>query len=109
MALPQFANGGSIGAGQLSIVGERGPELFLPKSSGTIIPNHSLSAMSGDGGGSVQINNYVTVQGGGGTKEQNEDLSKRMINELNKMAESAVGDQIRKQKRPGGLLAGGAY
>lgn len=37
--LPGFASGGSIAAGQLSIVGENGPELFLPGSSGTIVPN----------------------------------------------------------------------
>jgi hypothetical protein len=26
-----------------SIVGENGPELFIPKASGTIIPNHQLT------------------------------------------------------------------
>lgn len=34
-----FAHGGSIGAGQLGLVGEHGPELFVPSQSGTIIPN----------------------------------------------------------------------
>ena len=33
-----FARGGSIRAGQLSVVGEEGPEVFVPKSSGTIVP-----------------------------------------------------------------------
>jgi hypothetical protein len=40
--IPRFALGGAISGGQLSIVGENGPELFLPGSSGTIIPNHQL-------------------------------------------------------------------
>ena len=33
-----FARGGSIRAGQLSVVGEEGPEVFVPNSSGTIVP-----------------------------------------------------------------------
>jgi len=43
-----FANGGQPPVGKMSLVGERGPELFVPGSSGTIIPNHALG-----GGGSV--------------------------------------------------------
>lgn len=43
---PKFADGGSISGP--SIVGERGPELFVPKTAGTIIPNNKLgSAMGG--------------------------------------------------------------
>jgi hypothetical protein len=45
----QFADGGSPPVGKMSLVGERGPELFVPGSSGTIIPNHAL----GGGGGSA--------------------------------------------------------
>jgi lambda family phage tail tape measure protein len=52
-----FANGGMPPVGQASIVGERGPELFVPQSAGRIIPNHAL----GGGGGETQvINNAVT-------------------------------------------------
>ena len=43
-----FANGGKPPVGKMSLVGERGPELFVPGSSGTIIPNHALG-----GGGTV--------------------------------------------------------
>ena len=38
------ASGGSLRAGQLALVGERGPELFMPNKAGTVIPNHSLGA-----------------------------------------------------------------
>ena len=41
------ANGGDITAGAPYLVGERGPELIIPKSSGTVIPNHSLSSNIG--------------------------------------------------------------
>lgn len=54
--LPQFANGGEPPVGQASLVGERGPELFIPKTAGTVIPNNKLSSMGG--GGSTTVNNY---------------------------------------------------
>jgi len=34
-----FANGGQPPLGKLSLVGEQGPELFVPQQKGTIIPN----------------------------------------------------------------------
>lgn len=43
------ANGGPVAAGRAYLVGERGPELFTPRRSGTIIPN-------GAGAGNVTIN-----------------------------------------------------
>jgi hypothetical protein len=52
------AAGGPVSGGTTYLVGEKGPELFTPGSSGTIIPNNRLS--KGAGGGSV-IN--ITVNG----------------------------------------------
>lgn len=46
------ANGGPVDFGNTYLVGERGPELFKPGSSGMIIPNHALR---GGGGVDVQI------------------------------------------------------
>ncbi len=54
--MPQgFADGGSPPVGVASLVGERGPELFIPKTAGTIIPNHSLAGAMG-GGQTVNYN-----------------------------------------------------
>lgn len=39
---PRRAMGGSISAGKLYTVGERGPELFASSSAGRIVPNHAL-------------------------------------------------------------------
>jgi hypothetical protein len=39
------ANGGDVSDSNSYMVGERGPELFVPKTSGTIIPNHKLGSM----------------------------------------------------------------
>lgn len=47
-----FAEGGNPPVNKPSIVGENGPELFVPKSAGTVIPN-------GGGMGST-VNNYIT-------------------------------------------------
>lgn len=46
------ANGGPVSGGSTYLVGERGPELFRPSASGTIIPNHALPT----GGASVSVN-----------------------------------------------------
>jgi hypothetical protein len=37
-----FADGGDVVSSRPAIVGEAGPELFIPHSSGTIVPNHAL-------------------------------------------------------------------
>ena len=37
-----FEKGGNPPVGVPSLVGEAGPELFVPKSAGTIVPNHAL-------------------------------------------------------------------
>ena len=42
-----YANGGDPPVGVPSIVGERGAELFVPRTAGTIIPNNQLSSMMG--------------------------------------------------------------
>lgn len=46
------AHGGSVSAGSPYLVGERGPELFMPGRSGTIIPNNR---MGGGGGMNITI------------------------------------------------------
>jgi hypothetical protein len=60
--LPFFANGGPITGGQPAIVGERGPELFVPGASGRIISN---SAMKSNGGtpvaAGVTVNYHIAA------------------------------------------------
>ena len=43
-----FASGGNVGRDQPIMIGEQGPEMFVPASNGTIIPNNKLNT----GGGS---------------------------------------------------------
>jgi hypothetical protein len=53
------ANGGSVSAGKSYVVGERGAEMFVPSSNGTIIPN------GGMGGGTINItvNGAIDAEG----------------------------------------------
>lgn len=66
-SLPGFAAGGTVTGGEPIIVGERGPEVYIPNRSGTIIPNDELGGMWGDmagsgaNGGAVVLNHYGNV------------------------------------------------
>jgi hypothetical protein len=55
----KFANGGDPPVGVASIVGERGPELFVPKTAGTIIPNNQLGSAMGGGPSIVYNGPYI--------------------------------------------------
>ena len=46
------AGGGPVGAGQSYVVGENGPELFVPANNGRIMNGNQVAAMSYSGGGS---------------------------------------------------------
>ena len=88
------ANGGPVQSGKSFIVGERGPELFVPRSSGNIIPNNKL------GGGST--NNVVVNVDASGSDVQGDDAAAK---ELGGLISVAVQSELVKQQRPGGLLS----
>jgi len=46
-AIIPFADGGRPPLGVPSIVGERGPEMFIPDQAGKIVPNHQLAGGAG--------------------------------------------------------------
>lgn len=61
MGLFGLAKGGPAKAGQPYIIGEEGPEIFVPKQSGVVLPNSSLQGMNAGGpgvmgGGSTNVN-----------------------------------------------------
>ena len=62
-----YAAGGAIGAGEVGLVGEHGPELFVSKEAGNIIPSNAISASSGGPGISLSIadiNHLGQIEGG---------------------------------------------
>ena len=87
----QRAKGGPVTGGTSYLVGEKGPELFTPKSSGHITANDGL-------GGSV-IN--VSVDANGSSAEGDADKGR----ELGRMLGAARQAELLKQQRPGGILS----
>jgi|TARA_Y100000033_G_scaffold21289_1_gene20082 hypothetical protein len=85
------ALGGSVSSGRSYLVGERGPEVFVPGAQGNIVPNN---AMSGS-------NIVVNVDASGSSAQGDSDQA----TQLGKMLGAAVQAELIKQKRPGGLLA----
>ena len=90
-----FADGGRPPVGRPSVVGERGPELFVPDRAGTIVPNNAL------GGAAMASNVVVNVDASGTTVEGNEGQSRQ----LGALIGAAVQTELIKQQRPGGLLS----
>jgi len=68
------ALGGPVTGGQQYMVGERGPELFVPNQSGSIVPNNGLGG---------QIN--VTLQAGAflGSSDDAREFARRIYGALN--------------------------
>ena len=89
-----FADGGRPPVNRPSIVGEKGPELFVPRSSGNIIPNNKL------GGGST--NNVVVNVDASGSDVQGDEAAAK---EIGTLISVAVQGELLKQQRPGGLLS----
>ena len=85
------AAGGPVKSGKGYLVGEKGPELFTPSSSGRITPNNKL------GGANIVVN----VDASGSSVEGDEGQSAQLGN----MLAQAIQSELVRQKRPGGLLA----
>jgi tape measure domain-containing protein len=86
------ARGGPVRGGQSYLVGERGPELFVPGSSGNITPNHQL-------GGSTSV--VVNVDASGSSVEGDAEEARS----FGKAIAAAVQQELVTQRRPGGLLS----
>ena len=85
------AKGGPVSPNRSFLVGERGPELFVPGSSGNIVPNHAM-------GGTTNVVVNVDAKG---TAAQGDD---GRSDQLGRLIGAAVQAELIKQKRPGGLL-----
>ena len=91
--LQGFAKGGRPPVGRPSVVGERGPELFVPDMAGTIIPNNRL--------GSSTTNVVINVDASGSNVQGDEQRG----NEFGEQLAAAVQAVIINEKRVGGLLS----
>ena len=84
------ATGGPVSGGSPYIVGEKGPELFVPGASGNIVPNHAM------GGANVVVNVDAS-----GSSVQGDSQS---ASELGEQLAAVVQAVIINEKRVGGLL-----
>tara|TARA_R110000851_G_scaffold50512_4_gene120573 strand:+ start:2834 stop:4906 length:2073 start_codon:yes stop_codon:yes gene_type:complete len=94
-----FAKGGNPPMNKVSLVGEQGPELFVPKTAGTIVPNNKMGSA---GGGNNSFSNVVnvTVQGGDNSEGTGDEIGQKVRMALKSMVQS----QIRDATRLGGSL-----
>lgn len=69
-----FADGGEPPMGKVSLVGERGPELFVPKTMGTIVPNEQL--------GGPKVVNQINISVGEIDSEQRQQQLVRLVDQV---------------------------
>ena len=60
-ALGMRASGGPVSANSPYIVGERGPELFVPHASGSIVSNSNMNQGGGSAGSSINVNYNIAA------------------------------------------------
>lgn len=87
--LPMKAIGGPVQRGNPYIVGERGPELFVPSRTGSIVPNNGMS-----GGGQVVVNQTINVSTG--VQQTVRTEIKSLMPQIAESAKAAVADAKRR-------------
>jgi hypothetical protein len=101
-ALTGKAIGGSVGKNRPYMVGEQGPELFIPGGSGTIIPNRNLSS---NGGGS-SFNISVDARGSNDPAAVRAQVQQGIIEAAPAIIAAAEARTISSMRRPrlGGVM-----
>ena len=94
--LPGRAAGGPVSAGSPYIVGERGPELFVPGRSGGIVPNNALG-----GGGDTVVNGGINIT----VENTGERLGPEAQKQIARQVQSIVMGTLMNERRSGGVLA----
>lgn len=97
------AGGGAVGANRPVLVGERGPELFIPHSAGSIKNAHNTRGMMGGGG--VVVNQSINLSAGVQATVRSEVMQMLpMINDVTKAGVLEAASRGGKYRR--GLLGG---
>lgn len=100
------ALGGPVSPGRSFLVGERGPEMFSPRSAGNIVPNDQLG-----GGTRVIINNYTDASAQVSERDDGagkviEVVLKRVKNDIASEVRDGRGDVNRAMESSYGLRRG---
>ncbi|MDI4663677.1 phage tail tape measure protein [Xanthobacter autotrophicus] len=107
------AGGGDVASGKSYLVGEKGPELFSPGRSGSIVPNDVLKSIRAPSiniapaqpAPSINFAPTVHVNANGGSHAQNADLAKQVTTGMQRMVRDTIIEEMRRQRRPNGALA----
>lgn len=92
-----LATGGSMMANRPYLVGEHGPELVIPRHSGTVVNANQTAGTMGNGG-SVVVNNNFSISANG--DESVKQIIRQQIPNIAEATKAAVADS---------KLRGGAY
>jgi Lambda phage tail tape-measure protein (Tape_meas_lam_C) len=84
-------HGGPVRAGSPYVVGEHGPELFVPGQSGRIVPNQPTSRGGTMGGTAITVNNYASKDTETRQSSQQGPSGERIVIDIVKKAQ-ARGD-----------------
>ncbi|HDR0739419.1 phage tail length tape measure family protein [Pasteurella multocida] len=94
------AMGGPVGGGRAYLVGEKGPEIFVPGASGQITSNENLNKALGGGSSKTvvinQTNNFDS------NNSDNVELAKVVA----KQTKAVVYEVLKNERRSGGMLGG---
>ena len=90
-----MADGGPVSAGRSYVVGERGPEMFVPKSAGDIIPNNKM----GGGSGGSSANQTIVFNVSPGVPEAVRREVAAMIPTITRATKVGVSDDARRNRQ----------
>lgn len=101
-----LAEGGPAEKDVPYLIGERGPEIFVPSTSGHVVPNHAISKLSGDAGRTapapVNVQIAYSIDASGAYPESIADI-KRSLAEVNAGLPARVVAVVHDARERGGL------
>lgn len=92
ITIPGRAMGGTVGVGRPYMVGENGPELFIPGQTGTVVPNGQL------GGSGAVVNQTINISTG-----VSQTVRAEIVNMLPRIMESTKAAIADSRRRGGGF------
>ncbi|MFC0858935.1 phage tail length tape measure family protein [Pasteurella multocida] len=94
------AMGGPVGGGRAYLVGEKGPEIFVPGASGQITSNENLNKALGGGSSKTVVINQTNNFGSEGANDQ------KLAGMIAKLTKEQVYSVLAEESRAGGVLSG---
>ncbi|HDR1344563.1 TPA: phage tail length tape measure family protein [Pasteurella multocida] len=94
------AMGGPVGGGRAYLVGEKGPEIFVPGASGQITSNENLNKALGGGSSKTVVINQTNNFGSEGASDQ------ELAGMIAKLTKEQVYSVLAEESRAGGVLSG---